>query len=63
MTDEKREQTIGALTDMMRNTGFEVEFAVKKKPNGIRVIIEVTQDQMEGLAKQVIDNSKRIEKV
>jgi len=35
---------------------------VKKKPAGIKVIIEVTQEQMDGITKQVIDKSSKITK-
>lgn len=64
MTDrEKREQTIQSLADMLRTSPFQVEFKVKKKPAGIKVIIEVTQEQMDGLAKQALEKTKRIEQV
>lgn len=63
MTDEKREQVITGLADLLRKTRFQVEYKVKKRPQGIKVIIEVTQEQMDAVAKQVIDKSKRIEKV
>lgn len=63
MTDkEKREQVIQGLTNLLQYTPFTVEYKVKKKPAGIKVIIEVTQEQMESLAKQVIEKSNRIEK-
>jgi hypothetical protein len=62
-TEEKREQTIQGLADMMRTSPFQVEFKVKKKPAGIKVIIEVTQEQMEGIAKQTLEKTKRIEQV
>ena len=62
-TEEKREQTIQGLADMMRTSPFQVEFKVKKKPEGIKVIIEVTQEQMEGIAKQALKKAKRIEQV
>lgn len=55
MTDEKREQAIQAIADMMRNSGFDVELKVKKKPAGIKVIIEVTQEQMDAM----MDNMKQ----
>lgn len=54
-TEEKREQIIQGLTDLLRFTPFTVEYKVKKKPAGIKVIIEVTQEQIESLAKQVIE--------
>ena len=60
--EEKREQTIQGLANMLRTSPFQVEFKVKKKPAGIKVIIEVTQEQMEGIAKQVTDKSSKITK-
>ncbi len=62
-TEEKREQTIQSLANMLRTSPFQVEFKVKKKPAGIKVIIEVTQEQMEGIAKQTLEKAKRIEQV
>lgn len=60
--EEKREQTIQGIADMLRTSPFQVEFKLKKKPAGIKVIIEVTQEQMEGITKQVIDKSSKITK-
>ena len=51
----KRQQAIRGLTDLLQSTPFQVEYTVKKKPKGIKVIIEVTQEQMEAVAKQVIE--------
>lgn len=53
MTEEEREQAIQAIADMMRTTGFDVELQVKKKPKGIKVIIEVTQEQMDAMVEQM----------
>lgn len=61
-TEEKREQTIQGLADMLRTSPFQVEFKVKKKPAGIKVIFEVTQEQMDKITKQVIDKSSKITK-
>lgn len=58
---EKREQVIQGLTNLLQSTPFTVEYKVKKKPQGIKVIIEVTQEQMELLTKQVIMKSNRVE--
>lgn len=64
MTDEEKiEQAIQALTSMLKTTPFSVEFKVKKKPAGIKVIIEVTQEQMDGIAKQTLEKTKRIERI
>ena len=62
-SDEKREQIIQGLADMMRRMPFQTEFKVKKKPAGIKVIIEVTQEQMDGIAKQTLEKTKRIERI
>ncbi len=60
-TEEKREQAIQGLADMLRISPFQVEFKVKKKLAGIKVIIEVTQEQMEGVAKQILKKTERVE--
>lgn len=54
----KRQQVIQGLTSLLQSTPFTVEYKVKKKPQGIKVVIEVTQEQMESLAKQVIEERK-----
>ena len=56
--EEKREQTIQSLANMLRTTSFQVEFKVKKKPAGIKVIIEVTQEQMDGLTAEMTKEHK-----
>lgn len=43
---EKREQFVQNITDMLRHNPFTFEFKVKKKPQGIKVIYEVTQEEM-----------------
>lgn len=54
----KRQQVIQGLISLLQSTPFSVEYKVKKKPKGIKVVIEVTQEQMESLAKQVIEAHK-----
>ena len=53
MTEEKRERAIQAIANMMRKTRFDIEFKVKKKPKGIKVIIEVTQEKMDVMVEQM----------
>lgn len=57
-TDEKREQTIQGLADMLRVSPFQVEFKVKKRPQGIKFIIEVTQEQMNSTVESLIQKMK-----
>ncbi len=49
--EENREQFIQQLASALRDTPFSVEFKVKKKPKGIRIIYEVTQEEMEAVLK------------
>jgi len=56
--EEKREQVIQGLADLLRTTEFQVEYEVKKKPQGIKVIIEVTQEQMESIMRPLIKEEK-----
>lgn len=53
--EEQREQIIQQIADMLRTTQFSVEFAVNKNPKGIRIIHEVTQEQM----NEYISNAKK----
>lgn len=56
--EEKREQVIQRLTNLLQSAPFAVEYKVKKKPAGIKIIIEVTQEQMDAVAKQVIEKRR-----
>ena len=47
--EEQREQVVQNITDMLRHNPFTFEFKVKKKPKGIKVIYEVTQEEMDAL--------------
>lgn len=58
--DPKREGAIQSVVELLRTTAFSVEFKVKKKPAGIKVIVEVTQEQMDHLSQQLINKSKKV---
>lgn len=49
--EEQREQSIQSLADLLRTVPFSVEFKVKKKPAGITIIYEVTQEEMDEIMK------------
>lgn len=50
MTDEeKRDEVIQGLVNLLQVTPFSVEFKVKKKPAGIKIIYEMTQEQMDAM--------------
>ena len=52
--EEKREQTILNIADAMRREHFTFEFKVKKKPAGIKIIYEVTQEDMNAIMKEMM---------
>lgn len=56
--DEKREQVIQNIADMLRTNPFTFEFKVKKNPKGIKVIYEVTQEQMDAMMKKAAEEHK-----
>lgn len=47
----KREQVIQMVAEMLRHNAFSVEFKVKKKPAGIRIIYETTQEELDRMSK------------
>lgn len=49
--EEKREQVIQDITGMLRVNPFTFEFKVTKKPKGIKIIYEVTQEHMDEMIK------------
>lgn len=65
MTKEEiaRQKVIESITGMLQTTPFTFEFKVVKEPKGIKVIHEVTQEEMDVLTQQVVERSSRIEKV
>lgn len=56
--DEKREKVIQNIADMLRTNPFTFEFKVKKNPKGIKVIYEVTQDEMDAVMKKASEEHK-----
>ena len=62
MNEEKREQTIQGIADMLRTTPFQVEFKVKKRPQGIKVIYEVTQEELNKMMEQAAEQHKMAKK-
>lgn len=50
--EQQREQAIQQLADLLRVHPFTVEYKVKKKPQGIKVIFEVTQEYMDAMIEK-----------
>ena len=49
--EEKRDQAVQMIAELLQTTPFELQFKVVKKPKGIRIIYELTQEEMNALVK------------
>lgn len=47
--EEQREKVIEGIADLLRCSSFTFEYRVKQKPKGIKVISEVTQEQLNAI--------------
>lgn len=53
--EELREQAIQNVANSLRNQPFSVEFKVKKKPKGIKIIYEVTKEELDILMRKAAE--------
>lgn len=58
--EEKREQVIQNITGLLRRNPFTFEFKVKKKPQGIKVIYEVTQEELSRMMNNAAKKHKEV---
>ena len=47
--EELREKVIEGIADLLRCSSFSFEYRVKKNPKGIKIISEVTQEQLNAI--------------
>ena len=47
--DEQREMAIRLIVDLLRSAPFSMEYEVAENPKGVRIIYEVTQDEMDAI--------------
>lgn len=55
--DADREKFIAGLVTIMRHHGFTYEIVVKKKPKGLRIIHEVTQEYLNEINKKTLEHN------
>ena len=55
---EKKEQVIQDLVNLMKLNPMKFEIKVVKKPRGIKVIYEVTQEEMDAMINMQITKVK-----
>ena len=58
--EEKRELVIQNITGLLRRNPFTFEFKVKKKPQGIKVIYEVTQEELSRMMNNAAKKHKEV---
>lgn len=54
--EQQRERVIQGITEMLKINPFTFEYRVKKKPAGMKVICEVTQEQLDEMMNQAKQN-------
>lgn len=58
-TDDQREEAIQMVANMLRHNPFTFEFKVLKHPKGIKVIYEVTEEQMNAMVNEGVEQHKK----
>jgi hypothetical protein len=43
---------VNRITEMLMSHGFTFEYVVRKKPKGIRIVYEVTQEEMSAMVEK-----------
>ena len=56
---DQREKVLNGLMKLLSNSAVSYELVVKKKPKGVRIIHEVTKEEMDAM----IENSRKKEGV
>ncbi len=46
---------VNSIMELLMSHGFTLEYVVRKKPKGIKIVYEITQEQMDAL----IENEKK----
>jgi hypothetical protein len=54
--DEKREVIIQHTVGLMRENPFSFEFKVKKNPKGLKIIYELTQEELDALMAERLND-------
>ena len=60
--EDPREEVIQKIADMLRHNSFSFEFKAKKNPKGIKVIYEVTEEQMKAMVDEGLEQHRKRKK-
>lgn len=58
---EAREKVIKSIVLLLRRNPFSCDFEVVEKPKGMRIIYEVTQEEMDKIVNRAVENSRAID--
>ena len=53
--EQVRQETIQRIASMLETTPFTFQFKVVKRPEGIKIIYEVTQQEMDALVASQVE--------
>ena len=59
-SEEKRDAAINQVAQLLKVNPFSMEFKVVKKPKGIKIIYEVTQEEMDKLLQMQRERRKEL---
>ena len=57
--EEYREQFIKQVASIMRTQPFTFEFKVKKHPNGVKIIQEVTKEEFDAIMRKAAERRQK----
>ena len=49
---DQRSLLVNRITEMLMSQGFTFEYVVRKKPKGIKIIYEVTQEELDAMVEK-----------
>lgn len=49
---DQRALLVNRITEMLMSQGFTFEYVVRKKPKGIKIIYEVTQEELDAMVEK-----------
>ena len=49
---DQRSLLVNRITEMLMSQGFTFEYVVRKHPKGIRIIYEVTQEELDAMVEK-----------
>lgn len=58
---DQRLLLVNRITEMLMSHGFSFEYVIRKKPRGIRIVYEITQEEMNALMSKENNHGKEEE--